>query len=232
MYQQIWLRGGGPRLADPSVGRSISVHSDHAFPGARVAWTLLMEGYAIVWSAVRLAFASACCTSRPTFPADCFWFWSGAPLRRALFDPVLRPGPEPIHRAGCRCEDAMIISILITVCRICLAFTVLVWLPTPFRHHSLSCAAVSQAAERHDGARGITTPTVSVLVPMHNEEKVAADVLQALIECDYDWSRLEIIAMTTARRPDGRDHRRVCRQAPHDQGAATRSQGEGGKGQP
>jgi cellulose synthase/poly-beta-1,6-N-acetylglucosamine synthase-like glycosyltransferase len=30
---------------------------------------------------------------------------------------------------------------------------------------------------------------------MHNEEAVAADVLQALVDADYDWSRLEIIAI-------------------------------------
>ena len=40
---------------------------------------------------------------------------------------------------------------------------------------------------------GFVTPTVTVLVPMHNEEKVAADILQALIENDYDQTKLEII---------------------------------------
>ena len=30
---------------------------------------------------------------------------------------------------------------------------------------------------------------------MHNEEGVAADVLQALVECDYDRDRLEILAI-------------------------------------
>jgi cellulose synthase/poly-beta-1,6-N-acetylglucosamine synthase-like glycosyltransferase len=77
---------------------------------------------------------------------------------------------------------------------------------------------------------GFTTPTVSVLVPMHNEEKVAADVLQALIECDYDWSRLEIIAI------DDRSEDRTGEiidefAARHPMiKALHRSQGEGGKG--
>ena len=35
--------------------------------------------------------------------------------------------------------------------------------------------------------------TVSVLIPMHNEELVLADALEALLKCDYDWDRLEII---------------------------------------
>lgn len=36
-------------------------------------------------------------------------------------------------------------------------------------------------------------PFVSVLIPMHNEEKVLQYVLDALIECNYDRDRLEII---------------------------------------
>jgi cellulose synthase/poly-beta-1,6-N-acetylglucosamine synthase-like glycosyltransferase len=42
---------------------------------------------------------------------------------------------------------------------------------------------------------GFMLPRVSVLVAMHNEESVAGDVLQALVECDYDWERLEILAI-------------------------------------
>lgn len=34
---------------------------------------------------------------------------------------------------------------------------------------------------------------ISVLIPMHNEEKVLDNVLTALLECDYDADRLEII---------------------------------------
>ena len=42
---------------------------------------------------------------------------------------------------------------------------------------------------------GFMAPRISVLVAMHNEEAVAADVLQALVECDYDWEKLEILAI-------------------------------------
>lgn len=38
-------------------------------------------------------------------------------------------------------------------------------------------------------------PYVSVLIPMHNEEKVLNNVLSSLLECDYDKDRLEIIAI-------------------------------------
>jgi len=36
-------------------------------------------------------------------------------------------------------------------------------------------------------------PYVSVLVPMHNEEKVAENVLNALLNTDYPKDRIEII---------------------------------------
>lgn len=36
-------------------------------------------------------------------------------------------------------------------------------------------------------------PFISILVPMHNEEKVLDYTLTSLLECDYDWHRMEII---------------------------------------
>ena len=36
---------------------------------------------------------------------------------------------------------------------------------------------------------------ITILVPMHNEEKVIASSLDALRKCDYPWDRLEIIAI-------------------------------------
>jgi cellulose synthase/poly-beta-1,6-N-acetylglucosamine synthase-like glycosyltransferase len=36
-------------------------------------------------------------------------------------------------------------------------------------------------------------PTVSILIPMHNEELVAADILDDLLKCDYDKDKLQII---------------------------------------
>ena len=35
--------------------------------------------------------------------------------------------------------------------------------------------------------------TISVLIPMHNEEQVLSYVLEALLQCDYDRDRMEII---------------------------------------
>lgn len=36
-------------------------------------------------------------------------------------------------------------------------------------------------------------PFISVLIPMHNEEKVLHYTLDSLLECDYDWKNIEII---------------------------------------
>ncbi len=38
-------------------------------------------------------------------------------------------------------------------------------------------------------------PVISVLVPMHNEELVLRYVIEALLKCDYDHDKLEIIAI-------------------------------------
>ena len=38
-------------------------------------------------------------------------------------------------------------------------------------------------------------PTISVLVPMHNEDLVLRNVIDALLNCDYDHDKLEIIAI-------------------------------------
>jgi cellulose synthase/poly-beta-1,6-N-acetylglucosamine synthase-like glycosyltransferase len=40
---------------------------------------------------------------------------------------------------------------------------------------------------------GFHRPRITVLIPMHNEERVAADVLQALVDSDYEWELLQVI---------------------------------------
>ena len=35
--------------------------------------------------------------------------------------------------------------------------------------------------------------SISVLIPMHNEEQVLSNVLDSLLQCEYDRNRLEII---------------------------------------
>jgi cellulose synthase/poly-beta-1,6-N-acetylglucosamine synthase-like glycosyltransferase len=86
--------------------------------------------------------------------------------------------------------------IIAWVCKIYLAIAITILTAYAIRHHSfVLCRLSSRKSRDMMEVVGFATPTVSVLVPMHNEEKVAADVLQALVDCDYDWGRLEILAI-------------------------------------
>ena len=38
-------------------------------------------------------------------------------------------------------------------------------------------------------------PRVTVMIPMHNEEAVVANVMESLLQCDYDMDKFEIIAI-------------------------------------
>ncbi len=122
-------------------------------------------------------------------------------------------------------------TILIWVCRIYLLFAILVLTAYAIRHYSFVLLRLS-ARKTRDMMEvvGFTAPKVSVLVPMHNEEKVAPDVLQALVDCDYDWDKLEIIAINdrsqdrTGEIIDEFAAKHAIVKALH------RSKGEGGKG--
>jgi cellulose synthase/poly-beta-1,6-N-acetylglucosamine synthase-like glycosyltransferase len=88
------------------------------------------------------------------------------------------------------------VTVLIFACKICLGFTIVVLTVYAVRHYLFALYRISlRKSQDMMELVGFTTPSVSVLVPMHNEEKVAAHVLQALVDCDYDWSKLEILAV-------------------------------------
>ncbi|MGD0309988.1 MAG: glycosyltransferase [Acidobacteriota bacterium] len=121
--------------------------------------------------------------------------------------------------------------ILIAICKICLLFTIVVLTAYAIRHHLFALFRLSLRKSRDMMELvGFTSPTVSVLVPMHNEEKVAADVLQALVDCDYDCEKIEILAINdrshdhTGEIIDEFAARYPIIKAIH------RSRGEGGKG--
>lgn len=87
-------------------------------------------------------------------------------------------------------------AILIPVANACLVFTIVVLSLYAVRHYWFTLYRLSlQHPRDFMDVAGFVTPKISVLVPMHNEEKVAADILLALIECDYDWDKLEILAI-------------------------------------
>jgi len=87
-------------------------------------------------------------------------------------------------------------AVLIAIANGCLILTVVVLSAYAIRHYWFTLYRLTLRHPRDFmEVVGFVTPRISVLVPMHNEEKVAADVLQALIECDYDWNKLEILAI-------------------------------------
>jgi len=87
-------------------------------------------------------------------------------------------------------------AILILVARGCLCLAILVLSLYAIRHYGFTFYRMSLRRPRDmRELAGFVLPRISVLIPMHNEEKVASDVLRALVECDYDWSRLEVLAI-------------------------------------
>src|ERR1700761_3776018 len=42
---------------------------------------------------------------------------------------------------------------------------------------------------------GFFLPRITIIVPMHNEEQVAGEILAALVETDYDPNLLEVLAV-------------------------------------
>jgi cellulose synthase/poly-beta-1,6-N-acetylglucosamine synthase-like glycosyltransferase len=87
-------------------------------------------------------------------------------------------------------------AILTLAAKACLLFAVAVLLLYAARHYVLAFSRLFQKRSRDMmELTGFVLPRISVLVPMHNEEKVAADILRALVESDYDRDRLEVFAI-------------------------------------
>jgi cellulose synthase/poly-beta-1,6-N-acetylglucosamine synthase-like glycosyltransferase len=65
------------------------------------------------------------------------------------------------------------------------------------RHFRFFWDRMFNRQRRRDDLAGAYTPSVSILVPMHNEEKVAANIMERFIEMDYpkDEGRYEVIVI-------------------------------------
>jgi cellulose synthase/poly-beta-1,6-N-acetylglucosamine synthase-like glycosyltransferase len=78
-------------------------------------------------------------------------------------------------------------AILILLAKIGLGFAIVVLTLYAARHYGMTLYRLSLRRPRDTNELvGFRMPRISVLVPMHNEEGVARDVLRALVECDYD----------------------------------------------
>lgn len=88
----------------------------------------------------------------------------------------------------------MAVTLLVGISYVVIAFTVAFLLLYAVRHYLLGYSRLRMTQPK-DAMElvGFHMPRVTVLIPMHNEERVAADILQALVDSDYDWEKLEVI---------------------------------------
>jgi cellulose synthase/poly-beta-1,6-N-acetylglucosamine synthase-like glycosyltransferase len=86
--------------------------------------------------------------------------------------------------------------ILLFIAKFFLGLAIVVLTLYAIRHYVFAlCRLALRRPRDFMELTGFALPRTSVLVPMHNEEAVAADILQALVECDYDRTRLEVLAI-------------------------------------
>lgn len=83
---------------------------------------------------------------------------------------------------------------IINVLKIYFVFTIVIMMLYAIRHAIFSYNRMfGRQRIYYNDVYDSEMPYISVLVPMHNEEKVLHNVLDSLLECDYDWEKLEII---------------------------------------
>lgn len=88
------------------------------------------------------------------------------------------------------------LEVVTTLARGALIACVSVLAAYALRHLMLTLRRLGAAKPRDPmELTGFVLPSISVLVPMHNEERVAADILTALVEADYDPDRLQVLVI-------------------------------------
>jgi cellulose synthase/poly-beta-1,6-N-acetylglucosamine synthase-like glycosyltransferase len=83
-----------------------------------------------------------------------------------------------------------------TIARAGLAVCVLILLLYAMRHYLLVVKRLTARPPLDPmELTGFVQPSISVVIPMHNEERVAADILTAIVESDYDREAMEVIVV-------------------------------------
>jgi cellulose synthase/poly-beta-1,6-N-acetylglucosamine synthase-like glycosyltransferase len=86
--------------------------------------------------------------------------------------------------------------VIVEAARVAAIIVVLVMAAYTARHLTFALHRLfAPSRMNYTDLAGFHLPSVSVLIPMHNEEAVAVDILEALAEADYphDAGRLEVI---------------------------------------
>jgi cellulose synthase/poly-beta-1,6-N-acetylglucosamine synthase-like glycosyltransferase len=88
----------------------------------------------------------------------------------------------------------MTLELIVLLVKGYLIFTVVVLVIYVVRHYTLTLARVFlPSREAYQDWACMATPTVTVLVPMHNEERVCLGVLQSLERSSFDKTKLQVI---------------------------------------
>src|SRR6187431_2620103 len=88
----------------------------------------------------------------------------------------------------------MAVTLLIGVGYVVIGFAIAFLLLYALRHYVLAYSRLRiEQPKDFNELVGFYMQRVTGLNPMHNEERVAADILQALVDSDYDWEKLEVI---------------------------------------
>lgn len=83
---------------------------------------------------------------------------------------------------------------MVVVGKLYLVFVVLLLLVYTARHYLFTFNRLfGWTREAYQDLGDTMPPTVSVLIPMHNEERVAGQILAALLRCDYPADRLDLV---------------------------------------
>ncbi len=84
--------------------------------------------------------------------------------------------------------------MVIALLKAYMIFSVIFFIIYAIRHLVFSFSRMYGKQRRYyDDVFSSEMPSISVLIPMYNEEKVLESVLDSLVECEYDRDRLEII---------------------------------------